>query len=412
MTDQLIAKIRDHAVNEPVPDLDLAGVVSRGRKARRRRSVARRGTVIVALGLLAASSFIVGGHGDDGGRLQASTSITARDVGLVSSAYRAGGAFSRGDTLWFSDPEYAVDLGVKIQLMYYTAQGVIAGVANDDAGDVKRDYLYVGTDGTVRDLELPGDVVPGADAQADRFAYVTPADHECSSGPGGATCGTAYRVHVAQASTGRELASVLIEATFTWGGWDLPPVSLSGDFVVLGVDGAQRVVNWRTGERVADVPGQLLPSTGGGRALGGDLSAVTYRLGDSVPLRSTMDLAVPMGVGGPPWESNALSPDGRFVLTTTTFVEVDEKAGPTGDVFSPDGEVVRHPVVHVTDVVTGHRIALPGGARTYGWTPDGRLMRVDGRKVSTCDGSTGACTSRTMPAGRGAIKIAGVYLGS
>ena len=39
-------------------------------------------------------------------------------------------------------------------------------------------------------------------------------------------------------------------------------------------------------------------------------------------------------------------------------------------------------------------------------------MRVDGTKVTTCDGSTGACTVRTVPAGPGKIRMAGKYLGS
>ena len=125
----------------------------------------------------------------------------------MSAAYRAGGAFSRGDTLWFSDPNYSVDLGVKIQLMYYTANGVVAGVTNDDAGDVKRDYVYVGTDGSVRELNLPGDVVPGTDAQADRLAYVTKE-------------GSGYEIHVVEASTGHELATQSFDAPYTLGRMD------------------------------------------------------------------------------------------------------------------------------------------------------------------------------------------------
>ncbi|CAN5316245.1 hypothetical protein BH09ACT10_BH09ACT10_22900 [soil metagenome] len=404
MTDLLIEQIRHQAGAEPVPDLDLAGVIRRGRLVQRRRSVARRSLATLAVCALAGTAFVVGanrGGGDSpvaGQPLNVSTSITSGDVELVSAAYRTGGAFSRGDTLWFSDPDYLVDLGVKIQLMYYTADGVVAGVTNNDAGDVKRDYVYVGTDGTVRELNLPGKVVPGADAQADRFAYLTKQ-------------GAGYEIHVVKASTGREVATLPFDAPYTWAGWDVPPIGLTGDFVVLGVDGAQQVVNWRTGERMADVPGTQLPSTGGGRALGGDLSGVTYQLGDSSALQLTQDLAAVDESGKNPWAMNELSPDGRFVQTVNTFINFDDKDRFIG-VSGSDGTMISDPVVYVTDVATGERITLPGHGRTYGWTPDGRLMRVDGTKVTTCDGSSGACSSRNMPSGPGAIHMAGRYLGS
>ena len=190
MTEQLIERIRDHADSEPVPDLDLAGVIRRGRRVRRHRSVARRTIATLAVGAVAGTAFVVATNRDSSAsHLTVKSSISASDVKLVSAAYRTGGAFSRGHTLWFSDPDYAVDLGVTIQLMYYTANGVVAGVTNNDAGDVKRDYVYVGTDGSVRELNLPGKVVPGTDAQADRFAYLTKQ-------------GSGYEIHVVEASTG------------------------------------------------------------------------------------------------------------------------------------------------------------------------------------------------------------------
>jgi hypothetical protein len=175
--------------------------------------------------------------GIDGGgsaaRLDANTSIAAQDVDLVSARCRTGGAFSRGDTLWFSDPTYSVDLGVTVQMMLYTAHGVVAGVTNDDAGDAKRDYVYVGTDGSVRELNLPGEVVPGTNAQADRLAYLTKDGsgwriHVVEASVGSPTVG------VSEASTGREIASVTHDARYTWAGWDVPPIGLTGDFVVLG----------------------------------------------------------------------------------------------------------------------------------------------------------------------------------
>ncbi|WP_313407498.1 hypothetical protein [Aeromicrobium sp.] len=400
MTDQLVDQIRHHANAEPVPELDLDGVIRRGRRARRQRTVARRSIAALAVAAVAGTAVLVGTNRDTGpSRLEVSSTIAAGDVALVSAAYRTGGAFSRGDTLWFSDPDYSVDLGVTVQLMYYTAEGVVAGVTNDEAGDAKRDYVYVGTDGTVRELDLPGKVVPGTDAQADRFTYLTEQ-------------GGGYRIHVVEASTGRELATQPFDAPYSWAGWAVPPVGLTGDYVVVGVDGDQQVVNWRTGERVADVPAEQLPSTGGGRALGGPLGAETYELGESTPLRSTKDLAITGEDGGGSWASNDLSPDGRFVQTTSTTIGVDDDGTVTEVYRGAGGEVDDKPVVHVTEVDTGKRITLPGHARTYGWTPDGRLMRVDGSKVTTCDGASGACTSRTVPDGPGTIRMAGRYLGS
>ena len=398
MTD-LLEQIRDHANAEPVPELDVAGILLRGRRVRRRRAVVRRGITGLVVTAVAGTAIVVGtGHDGAPTRLDVSTSFSAGDVDLVSAAYRTGGAYSRGDTLWFSDPTYSVDVGTTIQMMLYTADGVVAGVSNNDAGDVKRDYVYVGTDGSVRDLKLPGKIVPGTDAQADRFAYLTKQDD-------------GYEIHVVEASTGRELAKRDYDAKYTWAGWDVPPIGLTGDYVVIGVDGAQQVIDWRTGERVEDVPVGQLPSTGGGRALGGDLGGVTYRLGDSKALRSTDDLAVSSEPGEPGWASNTLSPDGRFVETINTFVEIDDD-GSVSKVLDAAMDEIDDPVVHVTDVDTGGRITLPGHARTYGWTPDGRLMRVDGTKVTTCDATTGECASHAVPDGPGKIRMAGRYLGS
>lgn len=400
MTELLVEKIRSHAGAEPVPELDLHDIIRRGRRVSRRRSVTRRTIATLALGAVAGGAVVVGSSQRGGGsELQVSTSIAAGDVEKVSAAYRSGGAYSRGDTLWFSDPTYSVDLGVTVQMMLYTSDGVVAGVTNDDSGDVRRDYVYVGTDGTVRELNLPGDVVPGTDAQADRFAYLT-------------TESTGFRIHVVQASTGREVASLPFDARYTWAGWDVPPIGLTGDHVVIGVGGDQQVVDWRTGRRVADVPGTQLPSTGGGRALGGDVGSTTYRIGDSTALRSTSDLMVFSDPDQPGWASNTLSPDGRFVETVNTFVERDDGGRDVGVVSGDTGERVEDPVVHVTDVQTGGRITLPGHAFTYGWTPGGRLMRVDGSRVTTCDATTAACTSTTVPGGAGTIRMAGRYLGS
>ena len=403
MTDQLLDHLRRHAADETVPELDLEDVIGRGRRLRRRRSVARRSFVTLVLGAVVGSIVLVGVRGENSPDvgLTVTSRLDESDTRLVSAAYRTGGAFSRGDTLWFSDPDYSVDLGVTIQLMYYTADGVIAGVTDDDAGTARRGYVYVGTDGTVRRLHLPGKVVPGADAQADRFAYVT------KRGPG-------YRIHVVQASTGQELTTRDFEARYTWAGWDVPPVGLTGDYVVVGVDGAQRVINWRTGRRVADVPGVQLPSTGGGHALGSDLGWTTYRVGDSARLRSTKDLAVysPTDEDLPPWANNELSPDGRYVQTTNTFVSYDEKKRFVGVTDAATGRTISDPRVYVTEVATGHRISLPGHAQTYGWTPDGRLIRVEGSTITTCDAGSGDCTSRRIEVGPGTIRMAGRYLGS
>ncbi len=398
MTDLMIDRIREHVAAETVPELPLTDVLRRGRRVRRRRAAVRGGLTTAVVGALLGGAVVIGGAHDktsfsaDG----VTSSISQDDVERVAAAYRTGGAFSRGHTLWFSDPDFSVDLGVTVQLMYYTADGVIAGVTNDVRGDARRDYVYVGTDGSVRRLDLPGKVVPGADAQADRFAYVTRAS-------------TGFEVHVVEASTGREIATTGFDAPYTWAGWDVPPIGLTGDYVVVGVDGAQRVIDWRTGRTAAEVPGVQLPSVGGGRALGGELEADVLRLGPSERLRSVRDLA---GPGDGVFAMNALSPDGRFVLTSTTMRMLGRDGQVIGYSDGRTGEDVESPVVTVTSVDSGRRVTLPGDGFDYGWTPDGRLMRVDGRTVTTCDGATGACTERSVPDGPGTIKMAGKYLGS
>lgn len=411
MTDLLLEDLRCQLETEPVPDVNVDAIVRRGRRIQRRRSVARRGGVLAVVGALAGTVLTVTQSGfAERPPLDVTSTITASDLDLVASSYRTGGAFSRGDTLWFADPAYAVDLGTTIQMMYYTADGVVAGVTANDAGDAPREYVYVGTDGKVRELNLPGKVVPGTDAQADRLAYL-------SGGNG------RYTVHVARASTGQELAAQSFSADYTWAGWDLPPVGLTGDYVVVGVDDDQLVINWRTGERAAPVPGAQLPITGGGRALGADdndagheLLENVYSVGDSARLRSTEDLTATskeqFDVNSPTKQAfNLLSPDGRFVLTTTWAMAYDEKERFLG-FLDVDMKPIDDPVVIVTNVETGARVSLPATPQGYGWTPDGRLLTVEGSTVTTCDGDTGRCTSRTMPDGPGHIRLAGKYLGS
>ncbi len=95
------------------------------------------------------------------------------------------------------------------------------------------------------------------------------------------------------------------------------------------------------------------------------------------------------------------------------MLSYDEDGRFLGVIAGPgSAEVIKDPVVYLTDVATGHRITLPGHSRTYGWTPDGQVMRVDGTQITTCESATGDCTTRTMPAGSGTIRMAGKYLGS
>ena len=113
--------------------------------------------------------------------------------------------------------------------------------------------------------------------------------------------------------TDRTVATIKVPGTFTWGGWDAPPVVLSGAKVYVGTDDKTRVVAWQTGHvGVAHgVPGSAYPDVAGGRAL--VTHAAKAEVVNAVSGRHLV--TVPISSGHFP----SLSLDGRFVTVDTGY---------------------------------------------------------------------------------------------
>jgi hypothetical protein len=83
-----------------------------------------------------------------------------------------------------------------------------------------------------------------------------------------------------------------------------------------------------------------------------------------------------------------LSPDGRYAMLSA------ESDGDTFDVYQVD---------------SGDHVSIDGSTYDYGWSPDGTLFRIEGRKLTTCLPTSGECeTSRLdIERGPGELKLGG-----
>ena len=66
------------------------------------------------------------------------------------------------------------------------------------------------------------------------------------------TTGGSWDVVVKDVKTGEELGRTTVAGTFTWGGWEAPPVAIDGDWVWVHFDGGWTEVDWRTARSAAD----------------------------------------------------------------------------------------------------------------------------------------------------------------
>ena len=204
-----------------------------------------------------------------------------------------------------------------------------------------------------------------------------------------------WEVVVLDLRTGEPAAVVPVSGSFTWGGWDAPPVALSGDLVYVGLDDDITAVDWRTGE-VTPTPleGSRYPDISADRFLdldngSGDASVRVRDAGTGEVLLDLPDI-------GDNWAS--LSPDGSQVLVLPYF-PMDED----GQIGALDGAVLY-------SVDTGQHTDLPASpVGGYGWTPSGAVISVDGAELTSCD--LAGCESTPIPpeaVGAGTIRLGGM----
>jgi hypothetical protein len=376
MTERLTALMHDETDTLTIPPAPAGEILTRGhRLVRRRRYGMAAGSVgLVAAAALVAATLLPGSGG--GGR-------TERVVDPATAAYLARGAWAEGSTIHVGDATTTIDGTVKS--LYYTSAGVVVRSGKvswtDDSGPSA--YGVIEPDGHVRSLDLDlGDRVPGTDATEPYLAY---ADGS----------GSSWHVHVVDVRTGQEVGDAVVSGAFTWGGWEAPPVGLSGDTVYVGLDDATPAVNWRTGEvtPTSNLLRSRMPEIAGGRTVAGDLqwgkdNTITGSINVTDVATGAVHLERKMSV----WGYYLLSPDGRYAMLA---LEEDPSGNPLPSGFD------------VYDVDTGRSTHFDGHTWDYGWTPDGNLLRFGKSTLSVCDASTGACQDSPIARGDGPLRIAG-----
>ncbi|RYU09372.1 hypothetical protein [Nocardioides iriomotensis] len=372
MTERLSTLLREEATDLPIPVPDAHAILRRGRAVRRRR---RAGTVVATV---AATAVVVAGFAALGPK----DSGTDRDDTAPVTEPRSAdaGAFAAGSTVWPRGADRpSVEVDGQVKAVYYTSEGVVARVGNnpysDDAGPSR--YVAINGDEAPRDLGIDlGDRIPSTDATQPYLAYADDAP-----GPG-----DLWDVVVLDVRDGSEVARVTVDGRFGQGGWEAPPVSLSGDHVYVALDSSTADVDWRAGT-VGDAPvlGAGAPSTVvGGRAVTYDstsgVTVVDVQTGDklmAVPAKRTPYIL--------------LSPDG-------SIAKVVYQDSPTSEESF---------VLH--DLDTGAEQTVDGAAWDYGWTAAGDLLKVTAKEATVCPTfADGGCSAVPVDLGKGELRIAGM----
>jgi hypothetical protein len=374
VTERLSTLLHEEAAGLDVPAPAHLAVLARGRRLRRRRR-ATSGVAGLALLALVGSGAVLG--------VRALDHDGTRTVEPAGPAYLHGGAFAVGSTIHFGDRgDHVADVEGRVKALYYTSAGVLVRTGTDAFTDSAgpSHYDLVTPDGEVSTLDLDlGDRVPATDPDQPYLAYAQ-------------KDGSGWAVVVRDVRTDAERSRTHLDGAFTWGGWEAPPVSLSGDSVYVGLDDGAPAVDWRTGEvTTAALPGRSsAPTVAGGHTVVADrreVRVIDVATGDillSVPNRHF------------PYVD--LSPDGRYAKVVLQDDPAEIERPYLGE---QDGFLVQ-------DLATGERATVESPAFSEGWTPDGHLLRVGRRSVTTCAPMSGQCETTTGELGGGRIKLGGL----
>lgn len=368
MTERLTALLHDEAADVLMPAPPTAAILHTGRRLRRRRRTAQvvgGGALALALVGGAAWALALGDSPGDG-----------RAVDPATTAYVDQGAFATGPTVHLATGE-TVDVGEPVKVLYFTSAGLLVRSGDtpwtDDPGP--SNYSVVTPSGELRPLTLDlGDRVPATDPDQPVVAYA-------EMSPDGAV-----EVVVRDVWRDEEVSRTPVPGSFTWGGWEAPPVELDGDLVYVGLDERPAVVDWRA-EQVVETPalltGSSVPTVAGGlTVLSGRDTVDVVDLASGDVVFSTPDEGYPYVT---------LSPDGRYAKV----VHQDER---------------EQGGFQLVDLETGGVREVPGAAWEFGWTPAGNLVSVDleAGELVTCPATGDGCTTDPVTGStRGELKLAG-----
>src|SRR3954447_23583108 len=264
MTDRLKSLLHDEVETLDIPPAPATEILGVGRRLRRRRT----GTIWASCALVAA--VVAGG----------AVVVQARDDGqapLPTAPPAAQVAWAQDDTVYVGTAGHVVRMPEGAQTLYYTSAGILVRTNKDGSSDGGAPFHFrlVTADGTVSPVDVTlGEVIPSTDPTEPYLAYAT-------------STGGRIQAVVHEVTTDTDVATVNVPGRFTWGGWEAPPVALSGDLVYVGTDDQTAVVNWRTGDATTSVavPGSQVPEVSGGRT-------VTTARRDATPDGKAMDEVV------------------------------------------------------------------------------------------------------------------------
>lgn len=387
MTERLSALMHDETAALHVPHPPIDAILLAGRRERRRGRVlpligAAAASVVVGAVLIVPSMGSDGESGDGSVAVHDLSGATFSDAKADAArrAYSRGGAFAVGSKVYFGDSDdYGVHIGdPAVRGLYYTSAGVLVRHGKDYAmdGSSRDSYSLVETDGSVTGLDLHiGDVSPSTDPTQPYFAYARRGDD-------------GWDVVVLDLRSGKPAATVPVEGAFTWGGWDAPPVALSGDRVYVGLDDATVAIDWRTGEATTTaLPSSRYPDINADRYLQIDNGVsedgmeldVSVRVRDALSGETLLDLP---NVGD---RFASLSPDGAHVLVLPYML--------IGD----GGQIQRLSDAALYTVETGEKMDLPASpVGGYGWTPEGLIFSLAENAVTLCNIDDGGCSTTPL----------------
>lgn len=390
MTDLLSTLLRDEAASLDVPPAPAERVLKHGHRLQNRRRAGLAAGLVIVVASVAGVAALA--SSDDRGAPDSTVLAPA------SPADPSGWAVATGSTIHLGSGT-TVSVEGQVKALYYTSAGVMVRTGATSATDAPdSNYWVMAGDGTVHDFELHlGDRKPGTDPTLPYLAYAVEGDD------------SDWELVLRDVRTGEVATRLPFDGAFTWGGWEAPPVTLSGDYAYVGVDDATLRIAWRTGtvEAAEGLPPSRMPTVAGGRELVEpvidydrlsqeelrdlDSRPQTWRVVDAETGALVREITVRN-------EYVTLSPDGRYVSLATLGW------------FCFDGEPCgqRDPVARVIDLATGGEQEFPVGEGLTGWTPDGQLLLVERGEVRSCAPSSGECTRTPVDLGNASdVRISG-----
>jgi hypothetical protein len=364
MTERLATLLHEEADAIDVPAPPTVALLAGGRRLRRRRRA------MVGAGAVAAVLAAGGGGLLARDAVQDRTSVIDPDV--AAAEYASDGAFAVGRDLYLGEEHFRWDEPIKA--IYYTSAGVVvrSGDTADTDASGPSNYELVTPTGERSEIDVRmGDRVAGFEPDSTRLAYAAPTDDP-----------RRWDIVVHDVVTDRELARETVDGSFTWGGWEAPPVAIDGDLVWAHFDGEWVQVDWRTGE-TAPVPdsADTFEVANGRYAVERGHVWEVRSMGDGTTVGH-----VTLRKG---WYA-FFSPDARFMRSF------------------PNGQESKDGITAIThEVASGSTRELPGVSSDLGWTPDGHLLVLDGDTVSICEATTDVCEERTYDLGSGDVKLGG-----